>query len=108
VARSAGWGQGSENGINDAVHAPIDLVIPEAQDMESRTGEMSISNSVGSFAPLKSVLCAINLNDEALGEFGEVDDISIDRNLPAKVMTLSIQMFQLHPKLHFLRRHCLA
>ena len=75
-AQRAGWGQCSKNGVDDTIHVLVNLVVPKAQNPKSFAGKVLIANTVRRFACRETVLRAIDLYDELLAEFGEVDDIA--------------------------------
>src|SRR5688572_20488968 len=54
------------------------------------------------------MLAAIDFDDDFVFLAHEVEEITIDRRLPAKVITLAAPSPEPHPELHFLRCHLFA
>ena len=56
----------------------------------------------------KTMLRAINLDHQAMTEFGKIENVAVNRRLPPKVVPLTIEISEFTPKPDFLRRHGFA
>jgi hypothetical protein len=67
----------------------IDIVVPEAQDFKSLRLKMRVSDGIALTMRIEPMLTAISLDDYTRFEAGEVQYVSVLRNLPAKMVTKS-------------------
>ena len=72
------------------VDVPVHIVVPEAQHAKAQTLEMRVSASARRVIVM-AMLLAIDFDDEPRPVAGEVDDVSLDRNLSPKVQTPWLQ-----------------
>jgi hypothetical protein len=92
----------------DAIGIGQDLVIPEAQDAIAQLSQGARALFVFVFVFLQRVLAAIDLNNKALLQAGEVDDIGADRDLLAKMMSVELATAQQRPDFRFRISHLLS
>ena len=86
----AGWGvaQRIVDQRQHAVQIPIDFIVPKSQYPEALDNEVMVPPRITPGVCIEVMLTAVDLDDEAVFETDEVDDISIARGLAAKVESL--------------------
>jgi hypothetical protein len=63
-----------------------------------------ISRSIRLSAFRQVMLSAVDFDDDPRTERNEIHDVSTNRRLPSEMKAKRLQLAQLHPQLHFLRR----
>jgi len=64
--------------------------------------EKRIANAGGITIRLQAMLASISLDNDAIAERDEINDVSADRRLPSEMKAKAFQSAQVHPQLHFL------
>ena len=107
TARRARGGKGEccQNFIYHTCQLIIDVGVPKSQNTKAGFLKMGIAYLIAHFLLWHSVLRSINFNDQAMGVFGEIQNVSIQRHLPPEMHTLLVQDPQMPPGFDFFRRH---
>ncbi len=106
----AGWGI-AQRVIDQSQHAleiPIDFIVPETQYPEALADKMFVALRVAPRMRIEIMLTAVDLDDEALLETDEIDDIVIARSLAAEVESPFSPGAQVNPQFHLLRGQSFA
>lgn len=73
-------------------------MIPEAQDQVPFRGNDAIADNVATVMLVRSVLIAVQLDDELGAMFGKIGKIAADRDLPPEMEAVPIEVTELPPK----------
>ena len=107
----AGWGaslQFRENRLDDTFEIAVDVGIPKSQHLETIRLQNGVTLPVASHPRLEGMLRPIDLDDETMREADEIQNVPVQRNLPAEMISVLSLRPEMDPKLHLLRRHLLA
>jgi hypothetical protein len=111
-AKRGGWGplslESYEDRIDNADKVSIDFGIPETQHDHAGPGKFLVARPIVHDAMMESMSAAIDLDRDMVLQASKVENVSVARNLPAKVVSPRAQFAKANPKLHFLRGHGLA
>jgi hypothetical protein len=91
-----------------AFQIAIDFIVPETQYPEAFGHKMVVALRVTSGMGIEVMLAAIDLDDKALLETDEIDDIVIARSLAAEMESLFSPGTQMNPQFHLLRGQSFA
>src|SRR3954464_4431631 len=86
-----------QNTFHHTVEILIDIRIPEPQNSESLCVQKLIANPIGPDTFRQSVLATICLDHKPRAERQEVDNVSTNRRLTAKVIAEAFQISELDP-----------
>ena len=90
-----------EDGGQDCIGIGEDFRIPEAHHHKSHCFEDRCPFNIVRCGAMKSVLAAVQLDDQAMLQTGEIDDEPIDRDLALELQTIELPVPQLPPELPF-------
>ena len=103
-----GWFLGAcEYGFDDARHIIRNVGVPEPKNTKAKGTKSRVAQIIGAAAFFSAVLPAVELNNQLCPQAGEIDDVSIDRNLPSEMKVLVAKEAQTRPKQPLMfRRAC--
>ena len=92
-----GGDQSRMNCFHHTIKISINVRIPESQNLKTLRRKRCIAHTIFGKVSFSTMLPAIRLDDEALFETYEVNDVRPDWRLPAKVKAKRPERAQLHP-----------
>jgi hypothetical protein len=110
VARSAGWGSrgGLNNPVDHTIHRLMNVNVPKPQNAKTQVGKVLVSYAVALLTVAQRVLRSVHFDHQPVAEIGKVKNVTIKRNLSAKMKAVTIEMLQLNPEFRFFMRQRLA
>ena len=100
--------QSIENCLDDAVDIGIDIGIPKPDDPKSQTHQRGITQGILRCVSGKTVLAAVDLDNQSMLEAQEIDDVTTDGCLSTKMKTHAPQATESNPHPDLLTGHRLS